>query len=281
MEDQISIIIPTVNEEKVIETLLKSIKNQSYNKFEIIIVDKNSTDKTKQICQKYTKLIFNKGPERSAQRNFGVSKSKGRYVLILDADMSLQKNVLKECIEIIERDDFGALIIPEKSFGVGYWAKCKAFEREFYLGDEDIEAARFFKKELFNKFGGYDTRMTGPEDVDLPLRMKKDGIKIGRIKSFILHNEKKYSPIKSAKKKFYYASHSLAHLKRHPEKAFTQGNLLFRPSFFRQWKKLIANPTLSIGMIVMRLIEMIGALIGICFALVANFFRSNYNHDRA
>ena len=74
----VSIIVTTKNEEKNIENCLKSVKNQNYpqNKIEIIVVDNNSIDKTKQIALRYTDKVYNFGPERSAQRNFGVEKSK-------------------------------------------------------------------------------------------------------------------------------------------------------------------------------------------------------------
>src|SRR5579872_2969104 len=94
----VSVIIPTRNSQEFLELLLKSIKNQSYRNIEVIIVDNNSSDKTKEIARKYTDLVFNKGPERSAQRNYGVSKSKGDYILFLDSDMELTKDVIKECV---------------------------------------------------------------------------------------------------------------------------------------------------------------------------------------
>lgn len=262
----VSCIVTTRNEEKVIGTLLESIKSQSYKDIEIILVDNNSTDKTVQIARKFTKKVFNKGPERSVQRNFGVKKARGEYALILDADMVLTKNVLKDLVETVRKDKYKAMVIPEKSFGIGFWAKCKAFEREFYVGEESIEAARFFKRSIFLKFDGYDTSMTGPEDYDLPLRMKKRGLKIGRIKSYILHNEKRFNPLKSAKKKFYYASHAQKYFKRHPEMAISQGNLLFRPVFFRRWKKLFSHPILAFGMFFVKMVEMLGVLAGIIFA---------------
>lgn len=268
MKNLISIIITTKNEEEVLEDLLKSIKNQKYKNFEIILVDNFSGDRTQNIAKKYTKKIFTKGPERSIQRNFGVKKAKGEYVLILDADMVLTKNVLKSCMGKMTSDvKLGALVIPEKSFGEGFWAKCKAFEREFYLRDEDIEAARFFKKSIFQKFGGYDTKITGPEDWDLPLRMKKAGVKIGRVNDFILHNERKFSPWKSAKKKFYYALHSKEYLKRHPEMILTQGNLFFRPNFYKNLDKLLEDPLVTFGFFVTRFLEMSGALLGITISL--------------
>ena len=265
----ISVIVTTKNEQEVIENLLKSLKKQSFKQFEIIVVDNNSTDTTKQISDKYTKSVYNYGPERSSQRNYGVKKSKGEYVLILDADMELTKDVLRSCAKKMKKDvSVGALIIPEKSFGKGFWAKCKAFERQFYVGDENIEAARFFKKDLFLKFKGYDKNITGPEDWDLPLRMRKAGIKIGRIKDYILHNERKFSPIKSARKKFYYALNAREYLKRHPEMVFTQGNLFFRPNFYRNLHKLLEDPLVTLGFLVTRFLEMSAALAGITLSFI-------------
>lgn len=273
----ISIIVTTKNESRHLPKFLESLKRQTYRDFEIIVVDNASTDDTKETAGKFGTRVFDKGPERSAQRNFGVQKAKGEYVLILDADMTLTKNVLMDCHSIVVKNPgTGALIIPEKSFGTGFWTKFKIFEREFYVGDETIEAPRLFKKDIFEKFGGYDEKITGPEDFDLPLRMRKAGIKIGRIKSYILHDEGRFSPLKSAKKKYYYASHAGVFLKRHPEQVLTSGNLVFRPVFFKKWKKMIAHPCLTLGMLVVKIMEGAGALAG---AIYSGIIGTN-NYDK-
>ena len=270
MKKSISCIITTKNEGKVVRAFLSSIKTQNYKNFEIILVDNNSTDETVKTAKTFGAKIFTYGPERSAQRNLGAKKAQGKYVLILDADMILTKNVLAECVEKLEKDNnLGALVIPEKSFGKGFWAKCRVFEREFYVGEPAIEAARCFRKNIFLKFGGYDEKITGPEDWDLPLRMRKAGIKIGRIKSVIRHNEGRFSPFKSAKKKFYYASHAKVYLKRHPEMLLKQGNLLFRPVFFKKWRKLINHPILGTGMFLIKGMELTGGLLGIIYSMIS------------
>ncbi|TSC63484.1 MAG: glycosyltransferase, partial [Microgenomates group bacterium Gr01-1014_93] len=266
---EISITITTKQEQDVIGDLLESIRRSTFKDYEIILVDHNSSDLTREIAKRYTKKIFIKGPERSAQRNFGAKKATGKYLLILDADMQLEEDVLRQSYQLFEKDkEVGAIVIPERSFGQGFWTQFKVFEREFYIDEKDIEAARFFRNELFKKFGGYDESITGPEDWDLPMRMKKSGIKIGRIKSFILHNEGRFSPWRSAKKKFYYASNARNFLTKHPESVLSQGNLLFRPVFFKKWRKLLSNPILSLGMFCMRSIEMAGAGSGIIWSFV-------------
>lgn len=95
MVTSVSVIITTKNEEEHIGNCLESIRKQDYlqEKIEIIVVDNNSTDRTKEIARTFTDKIFNYGPERSAQRNFGVRESKGKYILYLDADMVLSEDV--------------------------------------------------------------------------------------------------------------------------------------------------------------------------------------------
>ena len=152
----ISIIITTKNEERNIENCLKSILAQTYpkEKLEIIVVDNNSTDRTKEISRKYTDKIFNRGPERSSQKNFGVAKSNGEFFLHLDADMTLSKNVIKECVEKVNKEkSIIALYIPEIIVGDKFFSKARRFERNFYDGTV-IDAVRFIKKEKFLQIGG-------------------------------------------------------------------------------------------------------------------------------
>ena len=99
----VSIIITTKNEESNIENCLKSVKFQSYRNIETIVVDNYSNDKTIKIAKKYTNKIFLKGKERSDQRNYGIKKSRGEFVLYLDADMIITQNLIKECINFINK----------------------------------------------------------------------------------------------------------------------------------------------------------------------------------
>lgn len=82
--------------------------------------------------------------------------------------------------------------------------------------------------------GGYDESITGPEDWDLPLRIRKK-FKIGRINSFILHNEGNLSLLNLMKKKYYYAQKISRYLRKHPISTTREQILyLLRPSFYRE-----------------------------------------------
>lgn len=263
MKSKVSIIITTKNSSKTLIALLKSIKEQSYyQNVEIIVVDNNSSDNTVKIAKKYTKKVFQKGPERSAQRNYGVMKSIGEFLLILDSDMVLTKRVVEECVEMINSSQYGGIIIPEKSFGKNFWARVKAWEREINEGENYFEAARFFPKKIFKEFKGYDEGLTGPEDWDLPQRISKK-YKIGRIKSYILHDEGKTSVINLMKKKYYYGLSANKYLTNQNLSPFSAKTIyLLRKAFYKNWLKLISHPVLTLAMFLMLTLETLGGGVG-------------------
>src|SRR5262245_48197635 len=96
----VSVIVTTKNNTATLDDCLKSIvKQQSYRPIELIVVDNFSTDDTQEIAKKYTSNVFVKGPERSTQRNYGVKKAKGEYVMIIDSDMNLSPKVIEQCVK--------------------------------------------------------------------------------------------------------------------------------------------------------------------------------------
>lgn len=258
----VSVVITTRNEERNIERVLVSVKNQTYKDIEVIVVDNDSTDKTVEIAKRFTKRVYNKGPERSAQRNLGVEKARGRYVLIVDADMEFTSGVVESCVKNIR--DHKALIVPEKTQGSGLLASIRKFEREMYMGNLDIEVARFFEKGVFEELGGYDLSLTGTEDYDLPKRiMDRYGRNsIGWSKEWIFHHEENLTLAKLITKRFYYAKESVRYVKKHPDLIWTQGNMILRPAYFRNWKKFLQKPLIASMFIFVRILEMSAALLG-------------------
>ncbi|EKD42908.1 MAG: beta-1,3-galactosyltransferase [uncultured bacterium] len=266
----VSVIIPTKNSARTLEKCLESIKNQSYKNIELIVVDNNSTDNTKEIAEKFnchsgldpkssfSVKVFNFGPERSAQRNFGVKNSNGEYVIIIDSDMELDRKVIKSCVEKMQPDtNITGIIIPEESFGEGFWAQCKKLERSFYVGVEWMEAARFFKKNVYVELGGYNIEMTSGEDWDLSQRIEQNG-KIGRINDYIFHNEGDAKLLKIIKKKFFYARNfsKYKNTNLNKNKISKQTGILNRYKlFFSNPKKLFKNPIIGFGMLFMKTCE--------------------------
>jgi len=260
----VSVVVATKNEEVNIRKCLESIKIQTYENIEMILVDNNSTDLTKEIARRYGAYVFNKGPERSAQRNFGAKKAKGDYLFFIDADMILTKNVISESVSVLTRDSStGGIIIPEKSTGEGFWAKVKSYERSFYVGDDSVEAPRFFRKDVLNEVGGYDEHLIAGEDWDLRNRIGAKS-KIGRVKSIILHNEGKSALLSILKKKFYYARFMHRYFDKYKnQNTSTVRFFIFRPAFYRKPQILLSHPMLTICMFALLTLEAIAGLVGL------------------
>lgn len=252
----VSIVITTKNAEEFIADCIKSIINSNYiakgGKIEIIVVDNHSTDKTVEIANSLGAKTFIKGPERSAQRNYGVEKSDGVIIGVLDTDMTLSENVISECVEIFEHNEkIKALYIPEKIFGNGFFNKVRNFERSFYNATA-IDGVRFFRKEDFLKIGGYDISLNGTEDWDLDRRIKNIG-EVSIIKSPLFHHEN-HTLKKYIIKKSYYASNFDNYFKKWGFDDITkkQFGLYYRyiGAFVEKgkWKKLLRHPILAFSM---------------------------------
>lgn len=111
MNPVISIIIPVYNVEKWLNKCIDSILVQSYKNFEIILVNDGSTDKSGDICDKYSKednrikVFHNKNKGLSYSRNFGVKNSNGKYVMFVDSDDFISDiNIIDKFINILEKD---------------------------------------------------------------------------------------------------------------------------------------------------------------------------------
>lgn len=254
----VSIIVPTKNSGEFLEACLKSIKAQTYKNLEIIVVDNFSTDDTPKIAKKYADKFYQQGPERSAQRNYGVKKCSGEYVAIIDSDMELTPKVISSCVKAITKTSgIKGVIVPEESFGVGFWAQCKKLERSFYVGKDWIEAARFFSKKTYLVVGGYNESMVSGEDWDLSNRIRSFG-QISRVNEFILHNEGTIKLLKLLKKKAYYAKQIHTYINSNENVSTTSEakNVLRRYTlFFSHPVKLFKNPLYGVGMLFMKTSE--------------------------
>lgn len=259
----VSIIISTFNNVRTIKNCLESTRNQSYKNIELIIVDEWSSDGTEDLIQSYTKKIFKHGKERVNNRNFGVDKAQGRYLLIIDSDMKLSQKVIEECVQLCENNQIDAIMIPEKSEGQGYWAKVRGFERSFYKGDLNVEAVRFFKKSIIDKIGSYDPAIVGAEDWDLHQRILINGYKVGRISNYIIHNEGKLSLKRLLSKKVYYGSAFLEFKKRYPG-AFKKS--VIRTSLLKNFHHLFLRPQYGLGVIFLKFTEGLSLFYGMIIA---------------
>lgn len=254
----VSVIVTTKNEEKNIDTCLQSVKNQTYNNIELIVVDNFSDDQTIEIAKKYTSNVYLKGDERSEQRNYGVKVATGKYIFYVDADMILTPNLISNCVQkcITGRKD--ALYVPEKIVGEGFWIKVRDFERNFYTGTV-IDAVRFVRRDLFIEVGGFDESLIGPEDWDFDRRVRLHGV-VGISDVGLYHNEGVFHIKRYLKKKKYYKTGIQLYIEKwgagDPQIA-KQVGLRYRlfGVFIEagKWRVLFRHPLLFFGLYFLRL----------------------------
>jgi hypothetical protein len=169
--------------------------------------------------------------------------------------MELTPEVVSACVALAESDAaVKGIIIPEESFGEGFWAQCKRLEKSFYVGVDWMEAARFYDAGVFRSVGGYSETMVSGEDWDLSHRVK-DTYGAGRISEMIRHNEGRISLLETVRTKFYYAQRFSRYMQSHAKRqeATRQTGVLERFGlFFRHPGQLFRNPFVGVGMLFMK-----------------------------
>ena len=178
-----SIIIPVYNKSEYIETTLNSLKNQSFNQWECIIIDDNSSDSSldKIHCYLQSDLrfkIIKNDINRGACycRNQGIKLARGKYIMFLDADDYISNNSLKNRVsKFKELTDTDFLVFPtgtfKKSIGDSsmIWNNFKGNHLNRFLAHDLpwVICSVIWKKSFLKKIGGFDETYPRLQDVAL------------------------------------------------------------------------------------------------------------------
>ncbi len=276
----VSIVIPTLNIEKIIGECLESVKNQTYSNIELIIVDDHSGDKTPEIARNYGAKVYSYGPDQDeafgkvfgapCQRNYGVQKAAGKYIYYVDSDMRLTPKVVEECVRLAENEDADAVVVPEIPYGEGFWSRCRVLEKMCYINDELIDAARFVRKEVWDSHGGLDLALGCRDDWDFQQRLNRGGYKTMNCKSYVRHYEGRLTLKKQIKKRFVYGQTIDKYFVRYSDDLATvlKQYSFIRPAFIRHWKKLLRDPVHTLGLFFMKTVEYFAAGAGLVYAKI-------------
>lgn len=177
MKPVFSVIIPAYNAEDYIEECIASVLEQHFSKFEVIIVDDGSVDKTLQICRQYAqvdsriKVIHKVNGGETAARYDAIKVAEGDYVCCVDSDDWIEPSLLEDATAIIEKYKPDTIVYGFKeenrkgkcmesiSCRKGFYSK-KDLESKIYpwlIQSADVRYfhpsvwGAFFKKELFEK----------------------------------------------------------------------------------------------------------------------------------
>ncbi len=181
---KISVIVCAMDEEKYIGTALASLRNQRFKDFEIIVVDGNSKDRTREIARKYAKVIVEKKPKISAARNAGARIAKGDILFFTDADIYAGDSLLGTYYNMFKDKNIagatGPLTPLEETTGFikfGFVVFTVVIPKlTFKLGSPGMIGSNFaVRKSAFIKSGGFDESLATYEDLDLSSRLAKQG----------------------------------------------------------------------------------------------------------
>ena len=106
-----SVVLPTFNRSNFITGAINSLLNQTYDDWELIIVDDGSTDNTKKVVEQFSKkdsrikYHYQKNSERSAARNNGINKTKGNYICFIDSDDLYEEGYLNALHKFIQKNE--------------------------------------------------------------------------------------------------------------------------------------------------------------------------------
>ncbi len=190
MNSLISVIVPTYNRQKYIKKALDSVLFQSYQNFEIIIVDDGSTDDTKSVVEDYLKdprvfYLYQSNQKVSMARNNGIKNSRGEYIALLDSDdYWLDSKKLEKQVNFFENN-------PEYLLTSGGIIRVDESGRELSrvlnpTSDRDIKesmlfscllapSGAMFRKSIFERIGGFNNSSDLSEDWEFFLEIGRLG----------------------------------------------------------------------------------------------------------
>ncbi len=230
----VSVVVPTRNAARTIQRCLESVRAQTRPVAELIVVDNCSDDGTWEVALRLADLAMRAGPERSEQRNLGIAKARGEWLLWLDADMELAADSVERAL-------------------AAAWTGCRTLERRCYHGEPRIESPRLLRTAWLRETGGF-TDVTGTEDADVRNRLLAAGARLAWADTLVVHHEGRLSLGGVARKRFYYGKSLPNYRRRNPGAVAGQIGATVG-ALWRHRRLLAADPGHAAGLLLMRTCE--------------------------
>lgn len=204
----VSVIIPAYNEERFIADCLTSVYEQEYPQeaLEVIVVDGNSQDRTAEIVREQfpqVKLLHNPRKIVPISMNLGIKEAQGTYIIRLDVHCVYPKDYFKRLVQFmethLEADNVGGVCVTlpanehaeAQAIAIAMSSKFGMGNSEFRVGAKaikEVDTVPFgcYRREVFDKIGGYDEELTRNQDNELNSRLKQHGGRIYLIPDLLI-----------------------------------------------------------------------------------------------
>jgi len=180
---KVSVIIPTYNREAFLKRAIKSVLGQTFQDFELIIVDDGSTDKTKELVDSFDndkiKYIYQENSGGAARpKNTGIKIAQGEYIAILDSDDEWLPRKLEKQLKFFENypeiSVIGCnfLINGRKEYKIPKYKN--VFKRMLATDDIGPGSIMVYKKEVFDKVGLFDENLKSSQDKEMRIRLARE-----------------------------------------------------------------------------------------------------------
>lgn len=195
---KVSVVIPCYNQGAFVDKTVDSVLAQTFDDFEIIIVNDGSTDAaTKVLLEKYsrpkTTVLHTLNQGVCAARNAGIKAAAGQYILPLDADDKIEPVYLEKAVAVLDNHaETGVVWCKADFFGAqrGEW-DLKPFSLKQMVNDNCVFAASMFRKSDWERIGGYNVNMVSSlEDWDFWLSFVERNIGFYQIPEILFHYRK-------------------------------------------------------------------------------------------
>jgi glycosyltransferase involved in cell wall biosynthesis len=196
---EVSIIVPCYNDEQYIEDCLSSILSQTYGSFELFVINDGSTDKSLDLIKavKDNRIVLMSYPNNKGvayARNLALSKARGDYLFFTDSDCIVDKEWIRNGLEAIKGSDWlgleGKTLYVSEDYEPTISDKLPGDVRN---NQQYMTCNMVYKREAFDKAGGFDTKFIYHSDREFALRVLKFG-NIAHSKTMkVIHQEKKWA----------------------------------------------------------------------------------------
>ncbi len=193
-----TILLSCFNEEKRIGAAIESLLDEHFRAYgEMIVLDGGSTDRTQEIVRDFisrgwnVRLIHNPGRIQSVGLNIGLGEARGPFIIRADAHGIYPPRYAERCIEMLSRAEVfnaGGIMYPvgegkvQKAIALAMRHPVGVGDAKYHLGNYqgyyDGVYLGAFKREIFDRIGGYDPFVHPNEDGDLNMRILANGAKI-------------------------------------------------------------------------------------------------------